>query len=139
MRESRCTDATPIRAVRAVPVRCTSMLEYVIGRVCVRNKVDAHFAFWCLNSSVRFACWHRESLAKKLSDIIRFSCTYHTMCFPTCLEVVNQRFHALLHGCTRRRHQLVIINLDCSRRHLVQALQIKTCMNTTCRRSHAAF
>ena len=40
----------------------------------------------------------------------------------TDLEVVDQRLHALLHGCSWGRNQLVVIHLDCAGRHLVQAL-----------------
>ena len=44
----------------------------------------------------------------------------------TDLEVVDQRLHALLHGRTRRRHELVVVNLDSTGGHLVQTLVSKT-------------
>jgi hypothetical protein len=43
-----------------------------------------------------------------------------------CLEVVNERLHALLHRCARRWDQFVIVNLDRSGWDLVQALTANT-------------
>jgi hypothetical protein len=40
----------------------------------------------------------------------------------TYFEVVNEGFHGLLHGCSRRWDDLVVIDLDCTCWHLVQAL-----------------
>ncbi len=40
----------------------------------------------------------------------------------THLEVMNQSFHAFLHRCSRWWDDLVVIDLDRTGRHLVQAL-----------------
>lgn len=42
----------------------------------------------------------------------------------TYLEVVNEGFHRFLHGCTGRGNDLVVIDLDGSCWHLVQALTV---------------
>ena len=39
------------------------------------------------------------------------------------LEVVNEGLHALLHGRTRGRGDLVVIDLDSTGRHLVETLE----------------
>ena len=40
----------------------------------------------------------------------------------TCLEVVNERLHALLHRCTGWWHEFVVVHLVRTRGHLVQTL-----------------
>ncbi len=46
------------------------------------------------------------------------------------LEVVDERFHALLHRCSRRRDDLVVVYLDSSCRHLVDALKVAYQLST---------
>ncbi len=37
--------------------------------------------------------------------------------------MMNERFHAFLHGCTRRRNKFVIVNFNCTGGHFIQALR----------------
>jgi len=69
----------------------------------VRDKVDTHLALRCLNGGVGLA--GRDTVA-----------------FRENLEVVDETFHALLHAGTRRRHELVVVDLDSASGHLVEAL-----------------
>lgn len=69
----------------------------------LRNKVNGHLSFGRLDGAVGLAWGNGVSLAEEL-------------------EVVNQRFHALLHHSARRRRQLVVVDLDSARRHLVKTL-----------------
>ncbi|KAI3486306.1 hypothetical protein L1887_50200 [Cichorium endivia] len=69
----------------------------------VRDEVDAHLALGSLDGRVRLAGRHGVALGEEL-------------------KVVDERLHALLHGGTRRRHELVVVHLDLARGHLVEAL-----------------
>lgn len=69
----------------------------------VTDNVHAHLALWCLDDGVRVAWWDGVSLGVQQ-------------------EVVDEGLHVLLHGGTRRRGDLVVLDLDRARGHLVEAL-----------------
>jgi hypothetical protein len=69
----------------------------------LRNEVDSHLSLRGLDGRVSLAGWNGVALAKKL-------------------EVVDKRFHALLHRGTGWRHKLVVVNADGTFGNLVQTL-----------------
>lgn len=69
----------------------------------ITDQVHGHLALGSLNGRVGLTRRHRVTLSVQK-------------------EVVDQSLHVLLHGSTRRRRHLVVLNLDGARGHLVQAL-----------------
>lgn len=69
----------------------------------VTDQVHGHLALGGLNCRVRLTRGHRVTLGEQK-------------------EVVDQSLHVLLHGRTRGRRDLVVLHLDGTSRHLVQAL-----------------
>lgn len=69
----------------------------------ITDNVHAHLALWCLDGGVCVAWWDGVSLGVQQ-------------------EVVDEGLHVLLHGGTRGRGDLVVLNLDGTRGHLVEAL-----------------
>lgn len=103
MGETRCANLAFVRAVASVPVSNLSTLFAEKKNWHVRDKVDTHLAFRRLDCRVGLARWDGVALAKEL-------------------EVVDERLHALLHRGPRRWYELVVIDLDGTSRHFVQAL-----------------
>lgn len=69
----------------------------------VTDNVHAHLTLWCLDDGICVAWWDDVSLGVQK-------------------EVVDKGLHVLLHGGTRRRGDLVVLDLDGAGRHLVDAL-----------------
>lgn len=84
-----------------------------------RNKVDTHLALRRLDRAVGLTWRHGIPFAENLRE--------NEVCGTagrrrTNLEVVDETLHALLHRGARRRYKLMVVHLDCTRRHFVQAL-----------------
>lgn len=73
------------------------------GNLYLRNEIDSHLSLRGFDGRVSLARWNGVALAEEL-------------------EVVDERLHALLHRCTGRRHELMIVNADSTFGHLVQTL-----------------
>ena len=83
--------------IQSISYRPSSNIGYA------RNKVNTHLSLRRLNSAVSLTRRNRVSLAEEL-------------------EVVDQALHALLHHGTGWRCELMVVDLDNTSRHLVQAL-----------------
>ena len=64
---------------------------------------------------------HTHLALRRLDRTVSLS-WWNSISFGIEEEVVNQRLHVLLHRRARRRHDLVILHLHGTRRHLIQAL-----------------
>jgi hypothetical protein len=73
----------------------------------IGNEIDGHLSLGRFDGRVSFTGRDRVS-------------------FGVELEVVDQGFHALLHGGSRGRHDLLVVHLDGTEGHLVETLRDDT-------------
>lgn len=92
-----CVEAAQVSKARGTDVHTVWPLT------SVTHDVHTHLALWCLDGGIRVAWWNGVSLGVQQ-------------------EVVDEGLHVLLHGSTRRRGDLVVLNLDGAGGHLVEAL-----------------
>lgn len=91
-----------VETTQVSKARCTNV-HTVWPLASVTDNVHAHLALWCLNGGVRVAWWDDVSLGVQK-------------------EVVDKRLHVLLHCGTRRRGDLVVLDLDGTGGYLVDTL-----------------